>query len=187
MGHPYGHAWGWGVVTRSFGKASNLKIKIWERKSIKTLKVGFRHLQFYPRCLAWHLACRRYSTNVHGTNRWKEEPRGEWQGPVESTDEGVSFDWKEKAFFFETRGNKTGRRQPMQTNFETWYIAWSHFEQFRDYQHGRWCHQREMWLGLDGGLRKANPKMSELERTLEGIYPTTLILQIGLRQRNKSA
>ena len=52
-------------------------------------------------------------------NGRKEEPRGEWQRPVESTDEGVNFGWKEKAFFFETRGNKRGRRQPMQTNFET--------------------------------------------------------------------
>ena len=36
-------------------------------------------------------------------------------------------------------------------------------------------------------FEESEPKMSELERTLEGIYPTTLILQIGLRQRNKSA
>lgn len=41
-------------------------------------------------------------------NGRKEEPRGEWQRPVESTDEGVNFGWKEKAFFFETRGNKGG-------------------------------------------------------------------------------
>jgi len=33
-------------------------------------------------------------------NGRKEEPRGEWQRPVESTDEGVNFGWKEKAFFF---------------------------------------------------------------------------------------
>lgn len=41
--------------------------------------------------------------------------------------------------------------------------------------------------GIGWRFEESEPKMSELERTLEGIYPTTLILQIGLRQRNKSA